>query len=247
MRVIPIGMAMLLAISITAALPGVTDAQCTINFDVGCPNAGAQCGATFVGGLGCVSALLPFCYFTGLRSYLVTAATPLTITLTQPIGQISVFFAFTPPQGTSGTMRFFDAAVGGNEVGAPIMTNGNCGVAMPPLQAQAFGTPVRRIEVTVAGGGNVWIDTMMLTPPVCAVNCPAGDADGIIGLSNRSPDLNSDTMVDLVDLSLFALAFPPNPFSMCADYDCNGFIDLVDLSVFAIHFPHVGATPGFCN
>ena len=84
----------------------------------------------------------------------------------------------------------------------------------------------------------------------CVLNCPAQDG-GVItagaGPSDKSSDLNGDGVVGLVDLSLFALAFPPNPYDFCADYNCDGVIDLVDLSIFALHYTHQGAQFGFCQ
>lgn len=83
--------------------------------------------------------------------------------------------------------------------------------------------------------------------PPCSVNCPLGDATGVCGVSNnRSPDLDADGAVGIVDVATFALFYPPNPYSMCVDFDCNGIIDLTDLSVFAQHYSHVGV-PGVCN
>jgi len=81
----------------------------------------------------------------------------------------------------------------------------------------------------------------------CAVNCPQGDADGIVGLSNKTPDLDGDGQVGLVDVTLFAQGFTPNPYEVCTDYDCDGLNSLIDLTVFAAHLSHVGAQLGVCN
>ena len=60
-------------------------------------------------------------------------------------------------------MRFFDAE--GFEVDTALATNGVCGGAvMPPEQALAFSRPVRRIEVTAVGPGDVWLDTLVVNP-----------------------------------------------------------------------------------
>jgi hypothetical protein len=135
---------------------------CTINFDSGCPNATAQCGASFTGGLGCIVAGLPNCYASGSRSYRADANNPVTITIPSGILEIEVFFAHSGA-GTQGFMTFFDAVTGGNQVGAQIVTNGDCNGPMPPLQSQAFPSAVRRIDVDISGGGDVWIDSMKLT------------------------------------------------------------------------------------
>ena len=55
-------------------------------------------------------------------------------------------------------------------------------------------------------------------------------------ISVRSPDLSGDGLVNLVDLSEFAQAYPPQPYDTCADLDCSGLVNLVDLSSFAFHF-----------
>ncbi|UCH82578.1 MAG: hypothetical protein JSW50_08810, partial [Candidatus Latescibacterota bacterium] len=89
---------------------------------------------------------------------------------------------------------------------------------------------------------SVYYETCPTVP--CAVNCPQGDADGVIGISNKSPDLDGSGLVNLVDLSLFAQVWLTNDY--CADFDCDGAVALVDLSVFAQHFNHFG-NPGVCN
>ncbi len=144
---------------------GVGAQTCTINFDNSCPTLNAECGATFSGGGGCLQVGLGFCYDTGLRAYQAQSSGTVTIALDPPITAINVFFAFTG--GGMGTMTFFDAPTGGNGVGTPITTNGDCGVFMPDRQAQTFNTPVHRIEVTT--GATAWIDTMELTPDLTPV------------------------------------------------------------------------------
>lgn len=154
--VLAVGFVGLIASVSTAALP-----TCTIDFDTSCPNAGAVCGASFSGGGGCLVEGLTGCYSTGLFAYKVQAATPLTITLDDDLTSLRLFFAHQGP-GASGTMKFFDAAVGGNEVNAPgLTTNGDCLLSMPDPQTITFDAPVRRIEVTATNGAleAVWIDT----------------------------------------------------------------------------------------
>lgn len=246
MRCSSFALGLFCALTIAVTVTGRSAAQCTIDFEALCPNAGAVCGAQFGGGLGCVVAGLPLCYNTGLHSYRVDALNPLTIKLNPPIINIDVYFAHTG--AATGKMVFYDAC--DNQVGFVFNTNGDCSAFMPPTQAQAFPIPVWRIEVTVSGPGDAWIDTMKLLPiagPPCAVNCPRQDADGLVGLRNRSPDMNSDTIVNLLDLTAFAAAFPPNPYSTCADFDCDGVISLIDLTIMANHFNHMGPQRGICN
>jgi hypothetical protein len=52
----------------------------------------------------------------------------------------------------------------------------------------------------------------------------------------RSPDINGDLVVNLVDLALFAACFPPQPYDPCCDFDCNATVNLQDLARFAFHF-----------
>jgi hypothetical protein len=80
----------------------------------------------------------------------------------------------------------------------------------------------------------------------CILHCPAGDGGISPGSGKKSVDMSGDGVVGLVDLSLFALAFPPNPYDYCADFDCDGVIGIIDLSIFGIHWGHQG-TPGFCQ
>jgi hypothetical protein len=81
---------------------------------------------------------------------------------------------------------------------------------------------------------------------VCILNCPAGDGGPTgPGVGIKSPDINSDAIVDLIDLSIFAAAFL-GAYNYCADYNCDGVIDLIDLSLFAPHWTHAGV-PGFCQ
>jgi hypothetical protein len=82
----------------------------------------------------------------------------------------------------------------------------------------------------------------------CFLNCPAGDG-GIIGpgAGNKSPDMDGSGAVNLVDLAMFAAAWPPNPYDFCADFNCDGLISLPDLAIFAVHWGHVGPVPGFCQ
>jgi len=52
----------------------------------------------------------------------------------------------------------------------------------------------------------------------------------------RSCDMNGDLLMSLVDLSIFAGYYPPQPYNTCGDFDCNGAVALPDLSRFAFHY-----------
>ncbi len=55
-------------------------------------------------------------------------------------------------------------------------------------------------------------------------------------ISLRSPDIDGSLEVNLVDLSIFAGAFPPQPYDTCSDFDLNGVVGLVDVALFAMRF-----------
>ncbi len=215
--------------SLGQALP-----ECNIDFEGqgpgNCPNAGALCGATFVGGNGCLFEMLPFCYSSGLFSYKITPSSPLTITLSGDLNSLELFFAH---QGTAtGTMRFFDAVAGGNEVGPPLTTNGNCLALMAPLQMVSFDTPIRRIEVSVTGAANTaaWIDDFHVNPgaPIqdCNMNMVPDDQDIADG---TSLDCNSNMMPDECE-------FPGCPGIVLADMNCDGLKDGADIRRFVETF-----------
>ena len=54
----------------------------------------------------------------------------------------------------------------------------------------------------------------------------------------RSADMNGDLVVNLVDLSQFAAAFPPNAYSAAADFTFDGIVGLGDVSFLAQHLLH---------
>ena len=192
-----LAVSVLFGTALSSALP-IARAECvttppfTITFDAGCPNAGEMCGAFFDGGGGCEFAGLKFCYNTGLFSYRVDDANPLTIELSNDLIELEVFFASVGPIA-SGEMHFFDAA--DEEVGVPIESNGDCLLIMPDPQSRVFKEAVRTIEVT-AVGGTVYIDTFVATYS----QSPAGP-----------PDFNNDCDVGPADLAALLGAWGPCP------------------------------------
>ena len=128
--------------------------------DATCPDQTPVCGATFSGGGGCTIAGLLFCYDTGSFSYESTPGNPVTINLADDLNSLLVFFATA---GTGqGVMTFFDAQAG--QVGAPLMTNGNCLAFMPVRQMVNFSSPVRRITFEPTGSDVVYVDTFEVNP-----------------------------------------------------------------------------------
>ena len=52
----------------------------------------------------------------------------------------------------------------------------------------------------------------------------------------RTPDLDGNLVINLVDLGNFSACFPPQPYDKCCDFDCNATVNLQDLARFAFHF-----------
>ncbi len=177
------------------------------------------CGAEFAGGNGCAFEALQFCYSSGVFSYKTLPGVPLTITLSGDLNTLEVFFVHQT--GSSGTMRFFDAIVGGTEILPPLVTNGNCLLLMPTKQFITFSTPVRRIEVTATGGplNSVWIDDFR-------VNAPCQE------------DVNGDGTVNVLDLIDLLLCFGQPGFPACIEEDVNGdnTVNVLDLIALLLAF-----------
>jgi hypothetical protein len=58
-------------------------------------------------------------------------------------------------------------------------------------------------------------------------------------LQVRSPDVNGDCEVGLIDYTLFASHFGSSePEAWIADLNCDGTVDMIDFSVFASHYGH---------
>ena len=71
------------------------------------------------------------------------------------------------------------------------------------------------------------VQGFVLAQAATAVHVRSCDIDG----SGTPPKT-----VGLVDLAIFAAAFPPNPYATYADFDCSDTVALVDLAIFAFHF-----------
>jgi hypothetical protein len=52
----------------------------------------------------------------------------------------------------------------------------------------------------------------------------------------RSPDMNGDGIINLVDVGRFSACWPPQPPCECADFNCDGAVNLIDLGRYAAHF-----------
>ncbi|MEJ2721363.1 MAG: hypothetical protein P8181_09515 [bacterium] len=137
-----------------------------------------------------------------------------------------------------------------NNAPIPPPGGGNALLTVQMLNPLPAGRYPYKIEI-IDQFGNVMteIDPWLVKAGPCPVNCPAMDASGIPDptADNRSPDLNSDGIVNLSDLAIFAQAWPPGPYNYCCDYNCDGVISLTDLAVFAQHYMHSGPQLGVCN
>ncbi len=211
--------AALASLSLSSVAFGGVLPNCNIDFEVSCPDLAPVCGASFSGGNSCAFEFLFFCYSSGLFSYKITPPSPLTITLSGDLNSLRLFFVHQGA-GASGEMRFFDAVLGGNEVGLPLATNGDCLVVMHPLQLVEFTTPVRRIEVTATGAllTAVWIDDFHVNP------CPT-DITGD-GTTN---------VLDLVDL-LLCFGLPAIPGCEAEDVNGDGSVNVLDLIDLLLEF-----------
>jgi hypothetical protein len=107
--------------------------------------------------------------------------------------------------------------------GADGPTDENGETTMGFLGGLAGGGCVDGMAVVVQGF--VVLDS--LTDCTTAFCCP---------INLRSPDIDADNAVTLVDLSLFASGYPPQGYQKCSDMDANGIVNLQDLSRFAFHF-----------
>lgn len=79
----------------------------------------------------------------------------------------------------------------------------------------------------------------------CFLNCPAQDGGlvNVTGNGDKSPDLDFNGIVNVVDFSIFASHYSTTEY--CADFDCNGIVALPDFALFAAHYGHEGI-PGWC-
>lgn len=203
--------------SVVATLP-----SCTIDFESACPSTSPQCGASFSGGDGCDSGGPATCSSSGLFSYKITTAAPLTITFSADVRSLEMFFAHQGAS-SSGEMRFFDAVAGGNEVADPLLTNGDCLSVTPAMQRIAFPAAVRRVEV-VATGGTVWIDDFRVSP--ISNDCNAnGTADHCEMAADPSKDCNGNGALDVCE-------FPGCIGLLAGDVNCDSAANGADVQDF---------------
>ena len=57
-------------------------------------------------------------------------------------------------------------------------------------------------------------------------------------IAARSPDVNGDLVVDLVDFSIWAPSFLSAAAPACHDFSFDGVVDVVDFGIFGAHYLH---------
>jgi hypothetical protein len=99
----------------------------------------------------------------------------------------------------------------------------------------AMGKTTLSLSTLIAGGCGDGASVVIqgVIPADSLTNCTT---DLCVSVNTRSPDIDGNLMVDLVDLSLFAASYPPQPYEKCCDMSGDGTINLIDLSMFAFHF-----------
>ena len=231
------GFILLVAVAVPVWTPATTAGQlpnCTITFDDTCPDVTPECGATFVGGDGCQVIGVPNCYSSGIFSYQVGQGGSLTITLSDDLNSVSVFFAHQVADG-AGTMTFLSATE--QQVDDPLLSDGPCDGPMPPTRVLFFSQPVRSIEVANTGVGNLWIDTFEVNPPCGdSGDCDDGDdctTDACDGGACTQTPLDCDDGIACTDDTCVAGACVSTPNdSNCPDDGefCNGIENCDPLS-----------------
>jgi hypothetical protein len=110
-------------------------------------------------------------------------------------------------------------------------TGGNClcgGSGCIDADAATDGTGSTTISDAWAAGG---YDTGV------KVVCQGVLLNQCLAVVAVSPDINCDLLVDVIDLSTFALTYGIGGNPAC-DYNCDGNQDIVDFSLFAQHYLH---------
>jgi hypothetical protein len=103
----------------------------------------------------------------------------------------------------------------------------------PEIDGPPDASGMATFSGAVIGGGQtdkwLWATGWIPEPPCLAIE---------VDIRLVSPDIDGDLMVNLEDLSLFAMAWPPLPFDARADLNGDLMIGLVDLAIFADHYGH---------
>jgi len=96
-------------------------------------------------------------------------------------------------------------------------------------------------ETTISGSiaaGGMHAGVSVYLQAIVVLAQPGCTEPECLALELRSPDIDGDLIVDLVDLSRFAMSWPPHAYSAQADFDFDGEVGLLDFAFFAAHFGH---------
>lgn len=113
------------------------------------------------------------------------------------------------------------------------------------FDTDANGDTVMRGPVAAGGWGGGCVQGLSVVVQGLVIADPATgcSTELCLPITVRSTDMDGDLVVDIVDLALFGLAWPPNPYVFCADFNDSGSVDLPDLATFALHFGHTCNPP----
>ena len=133
------------------------------------------------------------------------------------------------------TLTLLDAA-GAPEVGWPT----SC-VLVPNAGTLSFCSccPNPQFGFSGPGGVSVFTWSQIGGRGTLDVSVGAVPLAFLLPITFTSPDLSGScellpmTATNIIDLGIWAGAFPPNPFKMASDYNCDGLITVLDLGVFA--------------
>jgi hypothetical protein len=104
---------------------------------------------------------------------------------------------------------------------------------LPQIDGPPDAAGTATFSGALAGGGytDTWLwATGWIPEPPCIV--------AQLDVRLVSPDISGDLVVDLTDLSQFAMAWPPMPYDPRADLNGDAVVGLVDLSLVSQHFGH---------
>lgn len=89
------------------------------------------------------------------------------------------------------------------------------------------------ISGTIGAGG--YAEGVNVVVMGIVIGCPEPTC---LPITVRSPDMDANLVIDIVDLALFAPHYtsPPKPYNTQADFNCDGYVDILDLAMFAFHY-----------
>jgi hypothetical protein len=103
-----------------------------------------------------------------------------------------------------------------------------------PTDANGYTT----ISGTLKGSGCT--DQLYVVVQSCRVDDCVIPGYYALDIKVRSPDLDLNGTIDIVDMSIFMSHYYPigNPYDKCSDFNDDGIVDIIDFSIFAEHYQH---------